>query len=564
MSTAILSAVMALAPGLWALAQDAPIDRGAYLAGRVAAIHDDFIEAAPWLKQALQADPTNMSIASDALATTLGAGDRESSVALAQTITAAGHSNQLANTVLLAQAVIDSDWRRMYQQLEAGYSAGPMIDGLARAWGHLGLGETADALSAFDEMIENPPARVVAQFHKGLALAMMGDFEGANAALSQPMADGISMTGPAVLALAEIRSQLDDNAGAIAVLDDFFHDYPLPEAQELRARLVADEAVPFTRLRTPAQGVAEALYALAQVAAQSDDRFVTLLYSRLTTWIDPTHDGAQLGVARILADLGNLELAEAAYAAVPADSPNANAAAMGRALLLADHDQVEDAIPIVTDLAAANPQNPSYNAVLGGLQRSLGRNAEAVAAYSAAIDATPEGGNRWPLFFNRAVSHHQLRDWPQTEADLRAALTEAPDQPLISNYLGYLLIDRNEQLDEGLGLIQRAIAADPNNGAIVDSLGWAYFRLGRYDEAVVQLERAVTLEPVEYEINDHLGDAYWQVGRKREARFQWQRALSFATGPNAPQDMEPETIEAIRDKLHNGLQAPESVAESDG
>jgi Flp pilus assembly protein TadD len=140
-----------------------------------------------------------------------------------------------------------------------------------------------------------------------------------------------------------------------------------------------------------------------------------------------------------------------------------------------------------------------------------------------------------------------MDDWPAAEADFRQALALRPGHPQVLNYLGYSLVERGEKLDEALAMIEEAVAGEPQNGAIVDSLGWVYFKLGRLEEAVVQLERAAVLEPVDPVVNDHLGDAYWAVGRTREARFQWMRALSF----------DPEEVEAerIRRKLEIGLDA---------
>src|SRR5690606_22346998 len=113
------------------------------------------------------------------------------------------------------------------------------------------------------------------------------------------------------------------------------------------------------------------------------------------------------------------------------------------------------------------------------------------------------------------------------------------------NYYGYSLVDRGEKLAEALEMIERAVALDPRNGAYIDSLGWAYYRLGRFEDAVITLERAATLESADPVVNDHLGDAYWRVGRLREARFQWLRALSF--------DPEEADAQAIRHKLDFGL-----------
>ena len=109
-------------------------------------------------------------------------------------------------------------------------------------------------------------------------------------------------------------------------------------------------------------------------------------------------------------------------------------------------------------------------------------------------------------------------------------------------------MDRGEQLDEAEALIRRAIDLRPNDGYIIDSLGWVYFRTGRYPQAVQTLEEAIVLRPDDAVINDHLGDAYWVVGREREARFQWQHALRTAD--------EPEMIASIEEKLANGLAEP--------
>ena len=103
----------------------------------------------------------------------------------------------------------------------------------------------------------------------------------------------------------------------------------------------------------------------------------------------------------------------------------------------------------------------------------------------------------------------------------------SPNHPEILNYFGYSLIERNENLEEALGMIENAVSQRPNSGYIVDSLGWGLFRLGQYKEAVVPMERAILLEPHDPIVNDHLGDVLWMVGRRREAMFQWQRALSY-------------------------------------
>jgi Flp pilus assembly protein TadD len=116
------------------------------------------------------------------------------------------------------------------------------------------------------------------------------------------------------------------------------------------------------------------------------------------------------------------------------------------------------------------------------------------------------------------------------------------------NYLAYSWVEKKQNLDEAEAMLERAVKLRPRDGYIVDSLGWVYFRLGRYDEAVMQLERAVELRPQDPTINDHLGDALWQVGRRNEARFQWHRALSF--------DPEEDDVPVIEKKIKQGMAVP--------
>jgi len=95
-------------------------------------------------------------------------------------------------------------------------------------------------------------------------------------------------------------------------------------------------------------------------------------------------------------------------------------------------------------------------------------------------------------------------------------------------------------------MIQKAVSLKPGDGYIIDSLGWGYYQIGKYDEAVRELERAVEYRPEDSVINDHLGDAYWQVGREVEAIFQWKRSLSLNPGEKLKL--------MVSKKLKNGLQ----------
>ena len=183
---------------------------------------------------------------------------------------------------------------------------------------------------------------------------------------------------------------------------------------------------------------------------------------------------------------------------------------------------------------------------IGNMLRGRKQFAEAADNYSRAIALIPSiGKDNWDQFYSRAVCYERLGQWNQAEADFKKALELNPNEPLILNYLGYSWVDRNQNIAEALELIKKAVSLKPDDGYYIDSLGWAYFRLGRYDEAVQQLERAVELKAEDPTINDHLGDAYWRAGRKLEAKFQW--STSLVSKP------EPEEIPKLQAKMKDGL-----------
>jgi len=187
---------------------------------------------------------------------------------------------------------------------------------------------------------------------------------------------------------------------------------------------------------------------------------------------------------------------------------------------------------ILDRLAKENPTDLKPLDALGNILRARKRYAEAADTYTQALKLVPIPDKRhWSIFYSRGTCYERLKNWPGAEADLQKALQLFPDQPLALNYLGYSWVDQNRNLKQGMALIEKAVALKPDDGYIVDSLGWAHFKLGNYAEAGRFLERAVELKPQDPVLNDHLGDALWRVGREREAKFQWDQSLTLDPEP---------------------------------
>jgi tetratricopeptide (TPR) repeat protein len=541
----VIVALLAAAP-LSGHAQDG--DAGAYLAARQAAAASDYVAAASWFTRALGADPGNLQLLEGAIVGQIASGQVAAAIPIAQRLAATGAKSQSAAVVLMADQAQRAAWSELLGTAGEGGSLGALIDGLARAWAELGDGQMSQALARFDTMATSPGMEAFGLYHKALALASAGDFEGADAILSGKAGGDIGVMRRGVIAYVQILSQLERNTDALALLDRSFGTDPDPAIAAIRDRLVANETLAFDIVRNPTDGVAEVFFTMASALSGEASDGSTLVFARMAAFLRPDHTDAVLLAAGLLDNQGQYDLATEAYARITPDNPSYLEAEIGRARTLSAAGNTAAAIEALQQLARTQGDLLVVNLSLGDLYRKEKRFEEASQAYDRAIAAiaAPEA-RHWSLFYSRGISHEQMKRWELADADFRTALELNPDQPQVLNYLGYSMVERNLDLEEALDMIRRAVAAEPESGYIVDSLAWALFKLGRYDDAVMPMERASILEPVDPIVTDHLGDVYWAVGRKLEADFQWQRALSF--GP------EEELADRIRRKLEIGLDA---------
>jgi tetratricopeptide (TPR) repeat protein len=534
-----------------ALAMPAAADQnaGAYLAARQAAISGDYDAAALYFRDALLADANNTALMEQTLAAYLGVGQVESAAGIARPFISAGGESQIANIALMAQAARAEDWDAIFDLIEAGHEVGPLLDGLAQAWAYLGKGDTVHAMMRFDEVIDTPGLRGFGQQHKALALAMSGDLDGASAIYDLPPNIGIIPTRESVVAHLQILAQLGDFERAGDMIERAFGEDPDPELAALRSAITAGEVPDLSRaVATPSDGISYAFKGFSDILQGEANESYLLLYAQAARYIAPHDADTQIATARLLNALGQYDAAAQTFAQVATDDPAFHSAEIGRAEALRLAGRIEQAIEVLSQLTRSHPDLPLSHASLGDIYRQQEHFVDARDAYSAALSGYPEDASiRWWLLYSRGMTSERLDEWDAAEADFRTSLALNPGNPSVLNYLGYSLVDRGLKFDEALGMIETAVAARPDSGAIVDSLAWVYYKLGRYQEAVAPMERAAELEPNDPILSDHLGDVYWMVGRDVEARFQWRRALSF----------EPEQAEAdrIRHKLSVGLDA---------
>ncbi|MEN5083599.1 tetratricopeptide repeat protein [Bosea sp. TWI1241] len=542
---------------------------GNYLAAVVAGSARDLSAASLYLREAIRNDPRNEELLERGFIAFLADGSMRDSFRAAEQLVRNDPTNGLAQLVLGVRAIGQKQYgtaRRHFQRGGRGRAA-DLTATLLAAWAHQGSGQTKSALDTVERLRGEPSFDRFRDFHSGLILDVAGRRK--EAARRLQAAYEAEKTNLRLVDLwARFQARQGDRKAALATLDEYERtvrpDHPIVKAE--RERLLADQPLP-RGVANVQEGAAEVLYGLASAGIMQGDEATALLYLQLAVHLDPGHDLAVLTLGDILERAKQTADAVEVYRKMPATSALKPVADIQIGLGLESLGRSEEAVKHMEALIAARPDDIDAISALGNIYRSRKQFAEAAAAYDKAVAKLPSPPERsqWSLFYARGIAYERTKQWSKAEADLRKALELLPEslgreRALVLNYLGYSLVDQHMKLDEALGMLRRAVELRPRDGYITDSLGWAFYRLGRFDEAVVELERAVELRPADPVINDHLGDAYWRTGREREARFQWNHARDL--GPE-PED-KPKILRKIEKGLDDGPSANAAEPKKEG
>ncbi len=518
-----------------------------YLSARFAASEHDLPEAARYYSKALENDPANSSLLALTFFYSTTSGDFEGAAKYAQAVVAATPDDRAARLALAVLAFKRKDYADVRQHLSLS-AKGPftvltlsLFDACAAA----AMRDTAGMKKNLQAMTEQKGAENMAAFHTALLQDYLGKTQAADAAYKKAM----SSTTPPPRVLEAYGRFLERNGrGADALTLYRSHQRNGGLATVVRpglARIAANQK-PESLVRTPADGAAEALFGIAASLTDGQSADVSILYLRMALYLRPDLGLANLLLADRFETLRKHEAAIAIYKSIPQDSPYYRMAQIQAALNQQRLGKGDDAIAELKKLVATDPADSESWVALGDTYRAGEKYAEAISAYDSAEKAIGTPARRdWPMLYARAMAKERMKRLDDSETDIEAALKLSPDQPELLNYLGYSWVDRGRRIPEALTMLEKARKLRPYDGYIVDSVGWAYYRLGRYEDAVKTLTAAVLLVPGDPTINDHLGDAMWRAGKKIAARFQWNHAITFST--------DPEEKAAIERKLKTGL-----------
>jgi tetratricopeptide (TPR) repeat protein len=518
-----------------------------YLSARFAAGEHDLNEAARYYGQALNNDPGNPSLLALSFFYSTTLGDFENAGKYAQGVVAATPDDRAARLALAVIGFKHKDYAEVRRQLSLS-AKGPftvLTLALFDAWAAAAQHDGAAVEKDLQSLSSQKGAESMAAFHT----ALIQDYSGAPALAeaAYKKALGTAAPTPRVLeAYGRFLERQGRSEEAAKLYQSHVNEGGLASVVRPGLARIAAGQKPEALIRNPADGAAEALFGIAASLTDAQSADVSILYLRMALYLRSDLGLAQILLADRFEALRKFDDAIAIYHAIEPSSPYYRMAQIQAALDAQRSGRNDQAIADLKKLVGNQPNDSEAWVALGDSYRASEKYAEAIDAYDHAEKVIGKPQRRdWPMFYARAMSKEKLKKLDESEADIQLALKLSPEQPELLNYLGYSWVDRGRNIPAALTMLEKARTLRPYDGYIVDSVGWAYYQLGRYDEAAKTLGAAVLLVPGDPTINDHLGDALWRAGRRIEARFQWNHAITFSDNDTDKS--------AIERKLKNGL-----------
>lgn len=520
---------------------------GNYLAARHAHTQHDYPSAVDYLASAWQLAPDEVDLIRRVHDALVIDGQISRAADVARKLQQMGAESRLGDLTLAVEALREGRPEEAEAHVSAlsSSSINNLLKPLLRAWALYDQGRLDIALDALTPLVADQRTAPLYHLHAGLLNDLAGRTHEAE---EHYLAAAAAETAPSfrlVQVLGRFYQRTGQPEKARELYRQFSEEQPSPQLLSHELDILNSSAVAEGPVSTGAEGAAEAMFGIASAVARQNAQETALVLAHYGLALRPDFPALQLIAAQLMESFERYREANDLYRAIDPASGLYWPARLNLAVNLDRLDDFDGAAAVLEEMAAERPNDPEPLVELGDLLRSRERFREAVDAYDQGVARIPElQPKHWGVLYARGIALERSKMWERAEKDFLKALEFEPDQPLVLNYLGYSWVEQGRNLDRALTMIRKAVEQRPNDGYIVDSLGWAYYQLHRYEDAVEELERAVELRPDDPTINDHLGDAYWEVGRHREARFQWHAALDL--------DPEPELRDEITQKLARG------------
>ena len=493
-------------------------------------------------------DPTNLDYTVDALIFSVASGDVESAIQIAQEAEEYGLNSPLFGLVLIIHEFKERRLTEVNALLEKYKGDLPDV----AYWVFSGWANSKNEISKsrpeFERIGQRAKSIGINHYNQALYFASHSNWKMAASFLNDGGYLLANLNRDILLTQSDILYVSGDRDGAVKLLEKSLGSDSIRQLV-IKSRIkeyYSGDDISINEKKFLNIAIAQTLSMLNS----GEDNGISLgsiFYLQLANYLSEKNVYTKLTLAPILFELGQYSIAKKLLSSFERDDSSYVESRIQLADGLASMEDVDQAILVLKDLEAEGDSNYFTKVALGDRYREEKYFFKALTQYSSALNSLNglQPQSSWVTYFFRGICHQELGNWENARSDYLTALKISPEQPEVLNYLGYSLIERKEDLEDALGMIETAIERDPKSGYIVDSLAWGLYKLGRYEEALGPMKKAFELLPFDPIINDHLGDILWENGKKRSAKLYWKRSLSFKP--------DKEEINKIKKKIENGL-----------
>ena len=529
-----------------------PSPLGHYLSARLAQDELDSGRAARFYEVALSANPENQALLRQTMMLMLAEGRFSEAIDLAQRRILKSSDAPMARLILAAREIRKNDFTAARKHLSKTKRQKYMslFKPLLLAWISGAENRYDDALETLAHLQENIVLAPFGNFHSALISEFSGHDDAARQAFQETFKNNTRRTTQLVLNYGSFLLRKGQRDDAIKLFNRMLGRNPQNPVIIAAFDRLKSGASPWPRIMTAVDGVAESFLSAGHAFSGSHGIETARIYSQLALYLRPDFDAAKMLLAETFETQKRYEDAISVYRNVRKSSSFFWSAQIRVATNMNSLGLISEAVALLESMAIEKPSDTAALIILARILRAKERFKETISAYNQIFERIyvqdkELKNHHWILLYERGIAYERSKQWSAAEKDFLHALELRPDQPRVLNYLGYSWVEQGVNLERARQMIEKAVSKRPEDGFVVDSLGWVFYRLGRYEEAVKHLERAVELRPHDPIINDHLGDAYWRAGRKLEAQFQWRHAIDLGNDEKMSTE--------IRAKQANGL-----------
>ncbi|MBQ7303451.1 MAG: tetratricopeptide repeat protein [Alphaproteobacteria bacterium] len=531
---------------------------GTYLAGRVAHIRQDYANAAKYYIKSINLGADEKDLLNKIYVLLATEGRIADAANYAYKAIEKGDESNFARFITMTHEAKVKNFDKALEAIESipNKSVKSAIYPLFNAWILTGKNDKNAALKQIDELKKDKELTAFYYMHRGMINDYFGDVIAAQKDFDTIRNnENIEMSFRSLQIITNFYIRNNQQEKALATIKKYTEKN---SDLKMFAHLLNDiQAVDKNRtvpiIDTPEKGLAEAIFNVG-IVFRNYQPDIAQIFTSLALYLNSENDVAIVSFADLLENNKQHDAAVKQYAKLNKNSPLYYMGSLKSASILMENKNYDKAVKNLKKLLDEYPNDYNILFNLGEVSRLDAKYSNAIKYYNLALDNLPKHiTGDWTVYYALGVAYEKNNQWSEAEKILQKALTISNRHPYILNYLGYIWLENNQNYNEALYMIFEAYQQNPESGHILDSLGWALYRMGKYEDATAILERAAEYLPANAIVCDHLGDLYWQIGRKEEARHQWQHALTLK------EDAEMVDKEEVARKIKNGAKKPKPI-----